>query len=338
MLQNRLLYVFLSLVPLLGQAQPETLFGPSEPIAFTLRGDLGALLGDRGDQPGYHPIELVWSTGKTAAIQAKTRGHFRKSMMNCGMPPLMIDFSNALPGGGPLKLVTPCADDRLVFREYMVYKVYQLFTEMSFRVRLAKVTLEDTGRKGKVRTITAFLIEDEESVAQRNNLQLLERDQVRPETTDRQTFLTMAMFELLVANTDWSVQYRQNIKLLTDGKTIFTVPYDFDHAGVVGAPYAKPAPELEMTSVRERRYRGFCVREMSAFGETIELFKLKKNAILALYSGNVLLDEKYAAGAVKFIEEFYAMLESEKSRNSVLGYPCRPDGTGNVVIKGLRQP
>lgn len=38
-----------------------------------------------------------------------------------------------------------------------------------------------------------------------------------------------------------------------------------------------------------------------------------------------------------FIDEFYAMLESEKARTGVLNYPCRTDGTGNVVIKGLRK-
>lgn len=338
MQQIMLLCLLLWGIFLSGQAQPENLFGAAEPIEFTLRGDIGAILNDRGDQPDYHAVELVWADGKSTSIRAKTRGHFRKSMMNCGMPPLMVDFTNALPDIGPLKLVTPCIDDRFIFREYMAYKVYQLFSDMSFRVRLAKVTLEDTGRKPKVRTITGFLIEDEQSVAQRNNLKLLDRDQIRPETTDRKTFLTMAMFELLIANTDWSVQYRQNIKLLTDGKVIYTVPYDFDHAGIVAAPYAKPAPELEMSSVRERRYRGFCIRDLSEFRETVDVFTAKKKDLLTLYTASPLLDEKYATGAVRFIGEFYEMLENEKSRNSVLGYPCRPDGTGNVVIKGLRQP
>lgn len=319
------------------RSQPADLFGSEEELRFTVRGDLSTLFNDRGDQPVWHPVELAWPEKAATPIRAKVRGHFRKSMSNCGMPPLLLDLSNALPGYGSLKLVTPCSDDRYVVREYLVYQAYRLFTEKSFRVRLARVTFENSRKNGKQNTALCFLIEDEESVARRNALTVLDRDQVRPETTDRDTYLTMAIFELFAANTDWSVQYRQNIKLLTDGKTMFTVPYDFDHAGLVGAPYAKPAPELEMNSVRERRYRGFCIKDMNDYSQVIRKFHDRKEAIRSLYTGHPLLDEKYVTASLRFIEDFYAILENEKSKNAVLGYPCRSDGTGHVVIKGLRQ-
>jgi hypothetical protein len=47
-------------------------------------------------------------------------------------------------------------------------------------------------------------------------------------------------------------------------------PYDFDHAGIVDAPYAGPAPELEMPDVRTRMYRGFCEDNMKNFAKTFE--------------------------------------------------------------------
>ena len=78
--------------------------------------------------------------------------------------------------------------------------------------------------------------------------------------TERDHFLKMAVFQFMIGNTDWSVPYLQNIKFITKDSTKapLTVPYDFDHAGIVSAPYALPAEELEMSSVLERRYRGYC--------------------------------------------------------------------------------
>ena len=42
-------------------------------------------------------------------------------------------------------------------------------------------------------------------------------------------------FEYMIGNTDWSVEYLQNIKLATvdSNSAPITIPYDFDHAGIV---------------------------------------------------------------------------------------------------------
>ena len=64
----------------------------------------------------------------------------------------------------------------------------------------------------------------------------------------------------MIGNTDWGCTYLQNIVLITkdSAKAPFAIPYDFDHAGIVDAPYARPAEELEISSIRERLYRGYC--------------------------------------------------------------------------------
>ena len=54
------------------------------------------------------------------------------------------------------------------------------------------------------------------------------------------------------------------------------MPYDFDHAGLVDAPYAMPAEELHLSSIHERRYRGYCIQNMSAFDEVFKLYNKKK--------------------------------------------------------------
>ena len=320
------------------------LFDSDTVIAFTLQGDLTALFNDRGEVPGLHAVSLNMEGEQPLAIQAKVRGHFRKDKSNCSTPPLMLEFPKELPQGSlfsgqkKLKMVTPCQDDRYVVREYLVYRLYNQFSERSFRARLAKVTFTDDRKPDKSRTMYCFLIEDEELMAKRNGSELLERDLIRPENTEKSNFLTMALFELMIANTDWSVQYRQNIKLMSaTGQPVYTVPYDFDHSGIVNAPYAKPAEALQMSSVRERRYRGYCIKDLSEFNAAIATFNAKKESVMALYNNNPLIDVKYAEATTKYLGEFYSIINTDKKRAQVLGYPCDETGTGNVVIRGLRK-
>ena len=115
------------------------------------------------------------------------------------------------------------------------------------------------------------------------------------------------------------------------------VPYDFDHAGIVNAPYAKPAEELEMSSVRERRYRGYCMEDMKKFDSIIALYNSLKVNIYKLYTGRTLLDDKYKKATVKYLDAFYATINNPAEMQKEFGYPCDKKGTGNVVIKGLRE-
>ena len=149
----------------------------------------------------------------------------------------------------------------------------------------------------------------------------------------------MAMFEYLIGNTDWSLQYQQNIKLIArDSLSVpYTVPYDFDHAGMVNAPYALPAEELQMRSVRERRYRGYCITDMKQFAETFALYNSLKNDIYKLYTSCQLLDAKSIKAATQYLDEFYNTINNEKKIASEFGYPCDKNGTGNVIIKGLKE-
>jgi len=162
--------------------------------------------------------------------------------------------------------------------------------------------------------------------------------QVRPEQTDSTAFLKMAVFEYLIGNTDWSVQY-QNIKLVaTDSSAIpIAVPYDFDHAGLVNPPYAKPAEELLMNSVRERRFRGYCISDMDKFDAVIGLYNKLKADIYKLYTDCSLVDAKYIKATLQYFDKFYETINDPVALKKEFTYPCNKNGTGNVVIKGLRE-
>lgn len=236
-----------------------------------------------------------------------------------------------------MKLVVPCKEDSYVVREWLVYKLYNLVTPKSFRTRLVQVQLNDPKRKKQPSAFYGFLIEDEKKLAERNQQVVINRKGLRPEEVERSNFLNMAVFEFMIGNTDWSVQYLQNIKLVAadSNKVPIAVPYDFDLAGIVGASYALPAEELQLASVRVRRYRGYCIRDMKTFDDAIALFNKLRTGFYEVYTNCSLLDPKYVRNTTEYLDDFYKTINDPKALKKDFGYPCDPNGTGNVVIKGL---
>ena len=324
----------------------ESLFESDSVLHISLIGNIRELMNDRNDAPKSYPFVFSYKTetgNDSLNITAKTRGHFRRTMGGCTYPPVLLQFtkSNSLSSSAfkeqeNLKLVMPCVGDDYVIKEWLVYKIYNLVTPKSFRARLVSVELYDTKKKKSTAPFYGILLEEERQMAKRNKDVLVKR-QLQPEQTDPTAFLNMAVFEYLVGNTDWSVQY-QNIKLVAPDSlaTPTTVPYDFDHAGLVSPPYAKPAEELQMNSVRERRYRGYCVPNMAKFDPVVALYNKLKPDIYKLYTDCPLLDPKYVKSTLKYFDEFYETINDPAKLKKEFSYPCDKNGTGNVVIRGLK--
>jgi hypothetical protein len=135
------------------------------------------------------------------------------------------------------------------------------------------------------------------------------------------------------------VPYLHNIKLLApDSNTVpSAVPYDFDQAGIVDAPYARPAEQLQLRSVKERRYRGYCIQDMKVFDTVFEQYNNLKNDIYRIYTDCTMPDTKYIKSTIKFLDEFYATINNPKARQKEFAYPCDKKRTRNVVIKGLKE-
>jgi hypothetical protein len=326
-----------------------SLFDRDSILEISLHGQVRELLNDRADNPQYHALWLDYvnehQSKVTIALEAKTRGHFRKLRENCVYPPILLNFSKSdslkttlFSRQSKLKLVMPCQGEQFIIREWLVYKLYNLVTPKSFRARLVKVTLEETKQKKNAAAVYGILLEEEEQMAKRNGAIAVTR-KLNPEQTERSTFLTMAVFEYLAGNTDWSVQFLQNIKLIAaDSNAVAsTVPYDFDHAGLVSPPYALPAEELNLASVRERRYRGYCVQDIHVFDSTLILYNQLKPSFYAIYSNCSYLDDKTKKTILKFLDGFYATINDPVALKKAFMYPCDKNGTGNVVIRGLKE-
>ncbi len=332
------------------KASHETgLFDSDNFLEITLTGNVHELLDDRSFHSGKHHFQLTYkredSMVVSMPIEAQTRGHYRKLREHCYYPPIFLHFpagdtlkSSIFKEDSKLKLGMPCKGEQYVVYEWLVYKVYNLITPNSFKARLVKVKLDDSKSKKGTAPFYGMLLEEVKDLAERNRSIAVKR-KLRPEQTDTSTFLTMAVFEYMIGNTDWSVQYLQNIRLISeDSNSVpITVPYDFDMSGIVNSPYAIPAEELIMTSVRERRYRGYCIQDMKIFDKAIELFNSRKKDIYSIFTSCPLLDEKYVKSTIKFLDEFYATINNTNAVKKEFGYPCDKNGTGNVVIKGLKE-
>lgn len=303
-------------------AKPEPLFERDDLISFKLRTNMRVLLKDRGEKPINHPAVLTYEGGQnpiTLPVKLKVRGNFRRSTNNCSFPPLLIDLPKKKGKGSvfanqnELKLITHCQSDEYVVREYLLYQVYNLLTDFSFRARLAQVTYEDSTGRRPTQTKFAFLLEDDESVARRNKTANIAKAKINMAFADSLTMATVAVFEYMIGNTDWSVPYQHNIKLVKQQDNIhpIPIPYDFDHAGIVEAPYALPAQQLNIQSVRERLYRGYSYPE-SLFRQVFDKFIAQKSNIYALYQQNPYLDKAYVKRTISYLDEFYDHIKNDR--------------------------
>jgi hypothetical protein len=332
----------------IGQTHP-LLFDSGDILNITISGNIRKLLEHREADASYQNMRVSYEDNgrlMSVPVKIKTRGHFRLLKENCNYPPLMLNFSLKRNGNGTvfdglnkIKLVTPCQGDKLVLREYLVYKLYNLVTEKSFRTRLVKVEFEDTVKSKTIPGQYGILLEEDEEMARRNNARIIEKKVYRPEQVNRPDFLKLAVFEYLIGNTDWSVQYYQNIKLIATDTLAMpaAVAYDFDHSGIVRAPYAKPAPELELHSTLARRYRGYCIEDINSYADVFTFYNELKEKIYDVYRSCPLIEESYKKATLKFLDNFYETINDPKLSRAAFLYPCEKKNTANVVIRGLKQ-
>ena len=313
----------------LGQEPEETLFDAEDLLELTMEADLKPVLKDTGDERPDRPARLWYldQQGDTVSfdIGVKTRGYYRRIFLNCNVPPLRLNFkkkavkNTVFAGQDKLKLVTHCRDkakayQQFTLQEYLIYKVYNLITENSFRVRLVRMTYVDTEGKRKLVTKYGFLIEDEDRLAERLGGRILKTGVIHQEVTHKEMATLLAVFQYMMGNTDWSVPGHHNIKFVfVDPKLPpLSVPYDFDFAGLVNAPYAKPDHRLQINSVRERLYRGYC-RTEEEFQAAFAPFNEQQEAIYALFRDFEYLDEKVKDRSLHYLDDFYETINKPRS-------------------------
>jgi hypothetical protein len=308
---------------------PQQFFLDETVIDVTLTTDIKKLRTEK-KVPTWQPANIVMRFSDTTVIsetiRVQPRGEFRK--VSCDIASLMFHFKN--PGSPKLsnlkklKLVGGChstlADEELLLKEYLIYKIYNLLTNMSFRTRLLQITYKDSKDKQKSYKQYAFLIEDIKDASARNNCVEANKIIGKPISTDREHTTFVCLFQYMIGNTDWSLPNFHNIKMIvpkTDTLApCYLVPYDFDYTGLVDAPYALPQEQFGATSIKERVYRG-PPRTAEEVQQQIDLFEEKKERMMYYISNFPLLSSRIKKDIVAYLDEFYKTIGSKSSLRKI---------------------
>ena len=307
------------------------LFKKEEILHLSLRFDMTQYTRKKPKEE-YLDAILTYHINKTDSINKEVRLKSRGEMRNgyCNFPPIRLNFKKTEFPNAPdldkiekMKLVTHCqsGNEDYLFKEYLIYKLYNVLTDTSFRVRLVRMEYINTHKKSKTVNTYAFFIEPVEMLAERINaievksLNLTQKD-IIPYMMTR-----MAIFNYMIGNTDWSVPNQHNCKVLSSLNFSspalgIIVPYDFDYSGLVDADYAIPFEPLGLSSVRERRYVGIC-RTEDVFINAMKEFAGKKEAFYKVITDFQMLDQKEKSIMIKYLDSFY---DDFDERNSIVKY------------------
>ena len=315
---------------------PPDFFDQTEPLELTLEFDIKKFSSEKSDSVYLQAnlsyfINEIEKIEKTARI--KPRGEYRRN--HCFFSPFWLNIKKAdlnndyLSNVNKIKVVSHCRDSKtysdFLIKEYLAYKIFNIITDYSFKVRLLKITYIDTGRKNKITTNWAFMIEPEDMLADRLKAYKLKIDKINYNQTDTMLTTVMSIFQYMIGNTDYSVAGRHNIKLLTlkdyTKPSLIPVPYDFDFSGLVNTHYARPQPSLGTESVTERYFYGMC-RSDQLYNQVLNLFAEKKDEIFILIESFEHIDKKSRKYVLNYLEDFYIEIENPRFVKNHLRSTC----------------
>ncbi len=313
------------------------LFNEINPMDMTLTFDLKKY--QRSKFKGeYLPVHFYYQINDTLRLEKsmriKARGEFRRK--HCSFAPFWLNIRKAdianqhLQEVTRIKIVTHCRGSNeyadYLLKEYLTYKIYNILSPISFRVRLLRMKYVDTGRKNRVTESWAFMIEPEEMLAGRHDGQVIKKDELimrlmKPETMD-----LVALFQFMIGNADYSIAGRHNVKILglpgfgSEGYT--PVPYDFDYTGLVNAEYALPGENLGITSIQDRYFLGLC-REESEYQQVIDHLEKHRDEILEMINSFPYMKEKKKSEMISYLEGFFILASDTERIRKKLNKTCR---------------
>ena len=312
------------------------IFNDQALMEVTIETDLKNLVKKKFD-PQYQDALFRMKFNDTVTIcrkiKIKPRGNMRRK--TCYIPPLKLNFPKKkvvlkqFKQFDKIKMVLTCKSSRLyeqyLLQEYYAYRIYNILSDYSLRVRLLRVRYIDTGHKLKPFTKFSFIIEDIDQLAARHNCIRIESKIVGP-ATDLPVLADVYLFQYMIGNTDWSIPGLHNIYMIKPKDPMkpkpIVVPYDFDYAGIVNAVYAIPDPLLGIETVRERIYRGRCIDEKYIY-DSAKKFRERKQQVLGLYEKDRYLSKGSKNSTIAYLETFYKQIKDEKATKRNIVDECR---------------
>ena len=261
-------------------------------------------------------------------------------MKLCDTPPLKIDFKKTkfqwqwFDKLNSLKVISPCMEgrnyDKYLLKEYFAYKAFNIFTDMSYKVRLVELTLVDNQDRVDTETVYAVLVESDKNMARRTGSKEIENDDTSMSMLIQNFYLNpteahlynvnlFSLFQLMIGNTDWGASNFHNTKIYLKDNNMYPVPYDFDYSGLINTPYAIPSPSVPIKNVTERHYLGPCC-EFIQFEKALKTIQDKKSELYSALNTDPYISQKAKKEMLYYINEFYNLMddpaEVEKFRNT----------------------
>ncbi|MFY0625588.1 MAG: hypothetical protein JXR07_04805 [Reichenbachiella sp.] len=305
-------------------------------LNITLTSDFKKLTKTK-DQSKYQKAQISLMLNDTVQLnqklKIKTRGALRKEI--CYYPPIKLNFPKndmvveSMREFDKMKMVSNCRPgntyEQYIISEYLTYKIYNILTDYSLRVRLLNVKYVDTSGKYKPNTRHSFIIEPIEQLAARKSCIPVDLFKIHSKYMNAQEETTMAIFQYMIGNTDFSVPGAHNMKFIksTDFSKPepYAIPYDFDYIGMINAPYAIPSEALPIKKVTDRFFMGAC-RTKAEYKKTIEIFKSKKSEIYKLINTNQLLSKSNKKRHIRYLDQFYKAISTSYTINNDLKGNC----------------
>lgn len=308
---------------------------PTDAFDLTLVVNLRQVQGDKGDSAPWRAARVrIAKDGAPVEIKSRVRTRGQSRLKICDrFPPLWVDFAKDDVKGtvfqhlNRFKLVSPCkvpSDyERYVIQEYNLYRVHELFTPISHRTRLLRLTVTDSA-SGKVAfTKYAFAVEDLDEAAERLGGTKLAAKGLDSGDLEQRQAAIIGVLQYMIGNTDFSFTALHNTEILAIKGGYFPVVYDFDQAGAITTPYSMPDPSLGIRRVTQRVYRGVCVPTDTLMSVLAEM-RRRRPEVEALYADTVgKLMEGAADKTLKYFAEFYKDLENPKTVQNEIVSKCR---------------
>jgi hypothetical protein len=314
-----------------------TLFDTDDLVEISLKFDISQYKRVRSDT-AYLDAVLTYHINKTDSviknIKVRARGNIRRTSAICDFPPLMLNFQMKdsegaeFAGINKLKIVPYCkiGYEQYILKEYLVYKLYNVLTNYSLKVRLFKITYLNSVKDKKPITQFGFAIEPVSLMEKRTKTKELNYTSVTQRNLNPQMLDRTAIFNYMIGNTDWSVPIKHNVILLTQTKNSqandnLIVAYDFDYSGIVGTDYSVPFETLPIKTVHDRLYMAIC-RSETEFANALNEFKEKKDEFYRVLNTFPYLNERSRKDMTNYIDDFYYSMDKRNTLIKKLSSDC----------------
>ncbi|MEO1241209.1 MAG: hypothetical protein AAFX54_04820 [Pseudomonadota bacterium] len=325
--------------------EPKPLFRDDSVLKLRIEAPFKELTRKAARSTDPYPATLILegAAPEQLSFTLSARGKSRRNRNLCTFPPLRVSFdekpgeASIFDGQKRLKLVTHCRGSnsyqQYYMLEYTAYKLSNALTPYSLKARMAEIDYVEADTGKVVASKFGFFIEDTDDAAKRNEMKEIDTPDIDVAQIAPSAAARYALFQYMIGNLDWSMHNGpdgndccHNTKLVgaTAGaqNDLIPIAYDFDYSGLVDAPYAVAPEELRISSVRTRRYRGFCAHNEEARAQGA-LIRENYQAFYDAVNGVPTLSDRSRRSTTKYLDRFFEDIESDEQLEKRLLAACR---------------